>query len=351
MATWPEANKKRNHARNATLELLSDGRSRHSKSSQASSRVTEFENLGLSVERDGQAMSDVSSFHSESLYSQHADSLHISASVPSHLSPEVTYQRSLPNITIGCVSIVVTFFLFITGVILDTVFKQKNEQKVIKTACEVLMAAGLFGFTGGVTNWVGIKLIFNRIPGLFFSGAIIKNFVTARKLMANFILEAFFSPSQVRNYINDKKRTYLTAEQIDYQLEKLLNSRIAEDVIHEQLEVLMGTPEGLKLRMLGVTKAKLAPLVKPQLMKYKTHIVPLLLSSIESVDLLNADHLREQIVDLISTRTQELSAQQVKLLVEDAVYRHLSWIVFWGSVLGAVVGCAAELASVYINGT
>ena len=32
--------------------------------------------------------------------------------------------------------------------------------------------------------------------------------------------------------------------QTDYQLEKLLNSRIAEDVIHEQLEVLMGTPEG-----------------------------------------------------------------------------------------------------------
>lgn len=75
--------------RNATLELLSDGRSRHSKSSQESSRVTEFENLGLSVERDGQAMSDVSSFHSESLYSQHADSLRVSASVPSHLSPEV----------------------------------------------------------------------------------------------------------------------------------------------------------------------------------------------------------------------------------------------------------------------
>lgn len=75
--------------RNATLELLSDGRSSHSKSSQASSRVTEFENLGLSVERDGQAMSDVSSFHSESLYSQHADSLRVSASGPSHLSPEV----------------------------------------------------------------------------------------------------------------------------------------------------------------------------------------------------------------------------------------------------------------------
>ena len=37
-------------------------------------------------------------------------------------------------------------------------------------------------------------------------------------------------------------------------------------------------------------------------------------------------------------------------LVKDAVYRHLSWIAFWGSVLGAIVGCLAELASVYIKG-
>lgn len=348
MSTWPEANQKRPHSRNATLELLSDGGKRNSRSSQTSSRVTEFDNL--SVEQDGQAMSEVSSFHTESLYSQH-DSLQVSVSVPSQLSSEVSYRRSVPNITIGCVSIVVAFFLLVIGGILVTVFKHRHEQKAIKMACEVLMAVGLFGFTGGVTNWLGIKLIFNRIPGLFFSGAITKNFATARKLIANFILETFFSPSQVGTYITDKKRKYLTAEQIDYQLERLLTSRSVEDVIHEQLDTLMGTPEGLRLRMLGVTKAKLAPLVKPHLLNLKTQIVPLILSSIESVEMLNADHLREQIVDLISTRTHELSAQQVKLLVKDAVYRHLSWIVFWGSVLGAVVGCAAELASVYIKGT
>ena len=49
---------------------------------------------------------------------------------------------------------------------------------------------------------------------LFCSGAITKHFVTAKKLMANFILEAFFSPSQIQKYVNDKSRTYLTAEQI-----------------------------------------------------------------------------------------------------------------------------------------
>lgn len=97
----------------------------------------------------------------------------------------------------------------------------------------------------------------------------------------------------------------------------------------------MGSAEGLRLRMLGISKAKLKPIVKPHLMGMKTTIVPLLLSSIESMELLNAEHLREQIVDLILTRTQELSAEQLKFVVKAAVYSHLSWIVFWGSVLGA----------------
>ena len=94
---------------------------------------------------------------------------------------------------------------------------------------------------------------------------------------------------------------------------------------------------GLRLRMLGISKAKLKPIVKPHLMSMKTTIVPLvrqlfikknqckllqllfqlqnnlhpklfhliflcipvfvfqLLSSIESMELLNAEHLREQV--------------------------------------------------------
>jgi len=35
--------------------------------------------------------------------------------------------------------------------------------------------------------------------------------------------------------------------------------------------------------------------VKPQLLRMKVSIVPLLLSCVESLELLNADHLREQV--------------------------------------------------------
>lgn len=59
--------------RNATLELQSDGRvkERNFRSAQLNNREEEFDNLALSMEQDGQAMSDVSSFHTDSLYSQH----------------------------------------------------------------------------------------------------------------------------------------------------------------------------------------------------------------------------------------------------------------------------------------
>lgn len=59
--------------RNATLELQSDGKvkERNFRSAQMNNREEEFDNLALSMEQDGQAMSDVSSFHTDSLYSQH----------------------------------------------------------------------------------------------------------------------------------------------------------------------------------------------------------------------------------------------------------------------------------------
>lgn len=74
------------HFRNATLELLSDAKDRNFRSAQLNNRHAEFDNLALSVEQDGRAMSDVSSFHTDSLYSQH-DGVQLSGT--SQVSAEV----------------------------------------------------------------------------------------------------------------------------------------------------------------------------------------------------------------------------------------------------------------------
>lgn len=55
--------------------------------------------------------------------------------------------------------------------------------------------------------------------------------------------------------------------------------------------------------------------------------------------------------DLIKTSFKITWLSLFAQVVEAAVYSHLSWIVLWGNVLGAIVGCLAELASVYVKGT
>ena len=62
--------------------------------------------------------------------------------------------------------------------------------------------------------FICIYSLFIFIHLLFYSGAVIKHFVVTKKLMTSFILESFFSPSQVKNYINDKMKTHLTMDNI-----------------------------------------------------------------------------------------------------------------------------------------
>ena len=68
--------------RNATLELTADNRIRSSNSKHSNVRHTAFNSLALSVEQDGQALSEVSSF-AESLHSQPGE---LQVSVASHTS-------------------------------------------------------------------------------------------------------------------------------------------------------------------------------------------------------------------------------------------------------------------------
>lgn len=64
--------------RNATIELLTESKDRNSRSRHSNNRRTAFENLALSVEQDGQTLSEVSSFHTDSFCSQHEDRLQVS---------------------------------------------------------------------------------------------------------------------------------------------------------------------------------------------------------------------------------------------------------------------------------
>lgn len=45
-----------------------------------------------------------------------------------------------------------------------------------RSCTRYILAFGLFGFAGGVTNWLAITMLFEEVPGLYGSGIIPKQF-------------------------------------------------------------------------------------------------------------------------------------------------------------------------------
>lgn len=44
-----------------------------------------------------------------------------------------------------------------------------------------ILSGGLFSFAGGMTNWLAVKMLFDRIPGLIGSGVIPNRFREIRQ--------------------------------------------------------------------------------------------------------------------------------------------------------------------------
>ena len=52
---------------------------------------------------------------------------------------------------------------------------------LIAKFAKFVLSIGLFGFSGGITNWLAVKMLFDEIPGIYGSGVIPKRFKEIRE--------------------------------------------------------------------------------------------------------------------------------------------------------------------------
>ena len=64
---------------------------------------------------------------------------------------------------------------------------------------EIFMA-GLFALSGGLTNWLAIHMLFEKIPLLYGSGVIPERFEDFKVGIKDLILTEFFSMSSINNF-------------------------------------------------------------------------------------------------------------------------------------------------------
>ena len=203
-----------------------------------------------------------------------------------------------------------------------------------------LLFIGLFALSGAITNQLAIHMLFEKVPFLYGSGVIEKNFDTFKVSIKEMIMKQFFTKEQLGKFFAQEE------QKID--LGPLVEGSDFTPAFEALSKTVMESKFGGAITMFGGEEA-LEGLREPFSRKLKSAV-----SSIVSSDTFKAqlDHhiqnsaLSDDMIDsvegLIIRRLEELTPKMVKDLVQELIKEHLGWLVVWGGVFGGLIGFASS---------
>lgn len=202
----------------------------------------------------------------------------------------------------------------------------------------LLLMIGLFSLSGGITNWIAIHMLFEKVPFVYGSGIIPKNFLIFKQAIKDLVIKEFFSRNNVEVF------TSKISEEAIISISKNINYNNIFEGLTESIE---SSQLGGMLSMVGGKKA-LEPLRKPIIIKLET----LFKSIIENEKCSNfgdeiVDNVYVRIEKLIDDRLNELSPQDVKKIIQNLIDKHLGWLVIWGGVFGGFIGIISFFVSLF----
>jgi uncharacterized membrane protein YheB (UPF0754 family) len=203
-----------------------------------------------------------------------------------------------------------------------------------------LLFTGLFAFSGAVTNQVAIHMLFNRVPLLYGSGVIEKNFDTFKGSIKNMIMTQFFNQKQLTAFFQNEEQKI--------NLAPLVESADFSPAFIALKQSVMESKLGDALNFFGGEKA-LDSLKEPFARKLKSAVVGIVSSDTFKIQMKHhlehsslSDDLRESVEKLITDRLNDLTPKMVNDLVHELIHTHLGWLVVWGGVFGGLIGLVSS---------
>ena len=201
---------------------------------------------------------------------------------------------------------------------------------------KVFLYTGIFAFSGAVTNHLAVHMLFERIPFLYGSGVIERNFERFKEAIKSMLMEQFFSPAQLERFFAEEEM------KIDFaSVVKKTDFSPAYDAL---VRSVMESKFGGAVAVFGGEKA-LEELRAPFTEKLRAALVRIV--STETFEKQLAEgmaseeigrDLAEKIESVIDGRLDELTPAAVKALVQQLIREHLGWLVVWGGVFGGLIG-------------
>ena len=211
-----------------------------------------------------------------------------------------------------------------------------------QTDNQIAFYAGLFAFSGAITNWLAIHMLFEKVPGLYGSGVIPARFEEFKAAIKNLMMEQFFTAENIDRFLNKE----MSGKTLN--LEPVLEKVDFNPTFDSLVNVIANSSFGSMLAMFGGAEA-LQPLKEPFVEKMQEAVVEIsqseavkeaLKGQLESPAMM--EEIQANIENSIDQRLSELTPKLVKEIVQKMIKEHLGWLVVWGGVFGGLIGIASS---------
>jgi len=240
----------------------------------------------------------------------------------------------------GDLSNLVAFLTLVGGFIWYTETPQSE-------AAKYLFSTGLFAFSGGVTNWVAIKMLFYRVPGLVGSGVIPRQFIAIRNAIKNMLMHTFFDLPFLRTYIDRRSKQFIKEIGLGNKLTAIMMQPEFDGFFVEKLKALSEKPEGQMLQTMAMMFGGIegmAPFVKPLLVNSSQEFVDDMVENFDPLKVWSVEAVQMQLDNVVTEKLQLLTPEMITEMLDSIMHEHLGWLVIWGNVFGALIGIASQAA-------
>ncbi|PID60246.1 MAG: DUF445 domain-containing protein [Gammaproteobacteria bacterium] len=241
----------------------------------------------------------------------------------------------------------------------------------------VILSIGLFALSGGLTNWLAIHMLFERIPGIYGSGIISLHFEEFKAGILRMVHEELFNREKVETLLapaDDDQRAQTDNDrgapaddnqiaqanaspdtELPIDLEPIIAAIDLDKAFDQLVATVMGSNLGAMLGMFGggeVLEQLRAPFRKRMAVFLEDMAAsPEFRQSLsrEIGKLASSDRFLEKLDRLLRARLDEMTPDMVRDLIQRMIRKHLGWLVIWGAVFGGIIGLAAALLRLYFQ--
>ena len=203
-----------------------------------------------------------------------------------------------------------------------------------------VLSVGLFAFSGAITNWLAVYMLFEKVPLLYGSGVIPARFEELKAGLLELVKKQLFKAENVKKAFNKDQ----SSSGLSLDFEPLVDSFDLDNAYEQLRDAIMQSSFGSAVNMFG-GEAMLEGLRDKFKEKIRKIIVETthserfqttLSKSLSTVG--GSDVFLAKIEEIVQERLDELTPEMVKDIMQSMIRQHLGWLVVWGAVFGGLIG-------------